>query len=161
MTPPLSRKHLCMYCRVNAFNYHSDDTRNLVTELLSSNGRLLWFQYSGFQAARRHIAPSLRLFILNSLMVYHHSFSSEGSARDIFLWLGFFFARYQPIPLLPPYVPSSRASPDTVLSILSIVVGAGASTLLAPPLCAFFFDLEGADCSTMSHEPLLTPNVKC
>jgi hypothetical protein len=44
---------------------------------------------SSFQAAH-HIASSLRLFVPNSLMVYHRSFSPEGSARDIFLWLGIF-----------------------------------------------------------------------
>jgi hypothetical protein len=36
---------LCMRCRVNTFNCHPDNnTGNLVTEPLSSNGRLLWFQ---------------------------------------------------------------------------------------------------------------------
>jgi hypothetical protein len=45
----------------------------------------------------------------------------------------------QPLPPLAPYVRLSRATPDKVLSILlSVVVGAGASTLPAPPLCAVF-----------------------
>jgi hypothetical protein len=35
----------------------------------------------------RHIAPSLWLFVPNSLTVNHHSFFSESSARDVFLWL--------------------------------------------------------------------------
>jgi hypothetical protein len=34
----------------------------------------------------RHIATSLRLFIPNSLQVYHHFFSSEGCACDICAW---------------------------------------------------------------------------
>jgi hypothetical protein len=51
--------------------------------------------------ASRHIAPSLRLFVPNSLTVYHRFFSSEGSAHDI-LWLGiFFFPRCQSLPPLP------------------------------------------------------------
>jgi hypothetical protein len=46
-----------MRCRVNAFNCHSvNDTGDLVTEPLSSNGRLLWFQDFGFQAARHNIS---------------------------------------------------------------------------------------------------------
>jgi hypothetical protein len=36
-----------MRCRVNTFNCHSDnDTGNLVTEPLSSNGWQLWFRYN-------------------------------------------------------------------------------------------------------------------
>jgi hypothetical protein len=35
-----------------------------------------------------YIAPSLRLFFSNSLMVCHHSFLFEGFAREVFLWLG-------------------------------------------------------------------------
>jgi hypothetical protein len=49
----------------------------------------------------------------------------------------------QPLPPLPPYVRSSRAALDKNLSILSVVVGAGASTLPAPPLCAVSFRLVG------------------
>jgi hypothetical protein len=41
---------LCMRCRVKVFNCHPDeDTRNLATEPLSSNGRPLRLRYSGFQ----------------------------------------------------------------------------------------------------------------
>jgi hypothetical protein len=103
-----------------------------------------------FQAFR-HTAPSLRLFVPNSLRVYHRLFSSEGCACNVFLFLSlvrrflllvsFWVAviTLQPLPLLPPYVRSSRAAPDKVVLILSVVVGAGASTLPAPPLCAGFF----------------------
>jgi hypothetical protein len=58
---------------------------------------------------------------------------------------------FQPLPPLPPCVRSSRATPNKVLSILSVVVGVGASnTLPVPPLSAvlFFFVLEGVDPST-------------
>jgi hypothetical protein len=37
----------------------------------------------------RYTAPSLRLFVPNSLTVHHCAFASEGSARDVtFLWHG-------------------------------------------------------------------------
>jgi hypothetical protein len=49
----------------------------------------------------------------------------------------------QPLPPLPPYVCSSRATPDKVLSILSVVVGSGASTLLAPLCTMFLFCFGG------------------
>jgi hypothetical protein len=40
---------LCTRCHVNVFNCHPDnDTGNVVTEPLSSNGRPLWFRYSDF-----------------------------------------------------------------------------------------------------------------
>jgi hypothetical protein len=52
-------------------------TKHAFGEPLSSNGLF------------RHIASSLRLFIPNSLLVYHRSFFSEGSARYVFLWLSF------------------------------------------------------------------------
>jgi hypothetical protein len=46
----------------------------------------------------------------------------------------------QPLPPLPPYVRLSRATPNKVLSITSFSSGgAGASTLLDPPLCAVYF----------------------
>jgi hypothetical protein len=45
--------------------------------------------YSDFQVSC-HIVPSLMLFVQNSLPVYHRSFFSEVSARDVFLWLDFF-----------------------------------------------------------------------
>jgi hypothetical protein len=35
-----------------------------------------------------HFALSLKLLVPNSLTVYHSSFFSEDSARDVFLWLG-------------------------------------------------------------------------
>jgi hypothetical protein len=57
-TPPLCRKRLSMYAlsRERVYNYHPDnDTGNLVTEPLSSNGRPLRFIYSGFQAAHHNI----------------------------------------------------------------------------------------------------------
>jgi hypothetical protein len=51
----------------------------------------------------------------------------------------FYFPQCQTLPPLPPYMHSSQAALDKHLSLLSVVVGPGASTLLAPPLCAFFF----------------------
>jgi hypothetical protein len=51
----------------------------------------------------------------------------------------------QSMPSLPSYVRSLRETPDEVFSILSVVVGAGASTLPAPPLCAVFFCCFGGD----------------
>jgi hypothetical protein len=51
-----------------------------------------------------HVAPSLRLFVLNSLQVYHHFFFSEGCACDICNW--------SPLPWFlcdcSPAAPSSR-----------------------------------------------------
>jgi hypothetical protein len=45
-----------MHCRVNAFNCHPEnDTGNLVSEPLPSSGRLIWFQYFGFQAASHNM----------------------------------------------------------------------------------------------------------
>jgi hypothetical protein len=150
----LSRERVC---------HQENDTGNLVTEPLSSNGRLLWFQFSGFQAAR-HIAPSLALFVPNSLTVYYLFFSPEGSARDIFVWLGIFSfhganhyhrsllmcARPQRHPYMVQSIPSMLLS--SLFFFLSVSLGAGASTLPAPALPAVSFSvLEGADPSTMSN----------
>jgi hypothetical protein len=44
------------------------------------------WSYCGFQVPC-HIAPSLSLFALNSLSMYHRSFFSKGSVCEVFLWL--------------------------------------------------------------------------
>jgi hypothetical protein len=122
---------------------------------------ILLFLFQAF----RHTAPSLRLFVSNSLTVYQRSFSSVGCACKVFF---FFFGlvfplvvfsprvaviTLQPLPPLPPYVRSSRATPDKVLLITSLSSGGAAiSTLPAPPLCAvFFFVFEEVDLSTRSN----------
>jgi hypothetical protein len=69
------------------------------------------------------------------------------SLSRCFLLLGFFFRvaviTLQLLPPLPSFVRSSQAAPNKVLSVLSVVVGAGASTLLAILICAFFFHFGG------------------
>jgi hypothetical protein len=67
-------------------------------------------------------------------------FSLSGSVFPLvffFVWVA--VITLQPLPPLPPHVRSSRAALDKVLSVLSVVVGAGASTLPAPSLGASFF----------------------
>jgi hypothetical protein len=64
----------------------------------------------------------------------------------VFSLVGSFFwvavITLQPLLPLPPYARSSRATPDKVLLVLSVVVGrTGAFTLPAPPHCAVFFFL--------------------
>jgi hypothetical protein len=58
--------------------------------ILYTNGQSLQFRYFGFQAACQ-TALSLRLFVLNSLTVYHRFFSSEGYACNILFFLGSVF----------------------------------------------------------------------
>jgi hypothetical protein len=59
---------LCMRCCVNVFNCHPDnDTGNLVTEPLSSNGRPLRFRYSGFQRQATIHFLSLYSYIIISV----------------------------------------------------------------------------------------------
>jgi hypothetical protein len=50
-----------------------------------------------------YIAPSLRLFVPNSLTVYHRSFFPEGSAPDVFLWFGLLFCG--------DYIPTAPTAP--------------------------------------------------
>jgi hypothetical protein len=71
---------------------------NMLTEPLPISGHI------------RHIVPSLRLLVPNSLSVCHRSFFSVVSARDVFLWLGFSCCDYSPAatsaPSLRTFVPS-------------------------------------------------------
>jgi hypothetical protein len=159
------RNSLPMYALLceRVYNCHLDNGKeNLVTEPLSRNGRPLRFRYNPVLAAR-HIAPSLRLFVPNSLKVYHRSFSSEGCACNVFFFfltrcfLLFFFFRIevttlQLLPPPPPYVRLSRAAPD-IKSYLSLsVVGATDSTIPFPaPFAVPFSVLEGANPSTRSN----------
>jgi hypothetical protein len=115
--------------------------------------------------AFRHTVPSLRLFVPNSLTVDHRFFSSEGCSCNVFFLLVFAVITLQPQPLFPPYVRSSQATPDKVLLILSIVVGAGASTSPAPPLCSVFFFFGGGQHlqkaqSLILSNPLEIPNSR-
>jgi hypothetical protein len=92
-------------------------------------------------------------------MVYNRSFTSEGNVSFFLAWcfLLLFFSRValviiQQLPPLPPYVRSSRAAPDKVLSTLSVVAGAGASTLAALPICTVFFSFRRG--STFPQGPI-------
>jgi hypothetical protein len=73
-------------------------------------------------SAARLIAPSLRLFVSNSLTVYQRSFSSEGSARDILCLGNFSFrgANHYYSSLLMCARPEWH--PDTVRSIPSALL---------------------------------------
>jgi hypothetical protein len=59
----------------------------VISEPFLSNGHLLLLHHSGFQPSC-HNALSLRIFVPSSLTVYHRSFFSEYSVRDVNLWLG-------------------------------------------------------------------------
>jgi hypothetical protein len=106
-----------------------------------------------------HTALSLRLFVPNSQMVYHHSLLSEVSFCDVtFSWLfrlfpSPLFSLCQTLSPIPPFVCSSQRTLDRLLSIPSVLlfcfifflaVGGGGQcfycTLLASalPLVSFF-----------------------
>jgi hypothetical protein len=107
------------------YNCHLDNhTENMVTEVLSRNGRLFRFRYIPVLGAR-HISPSLRLFVPNSLTVYHRSFFSEGSARDIFLWLGIFCLSAVPTNTAAPSLSAIVPSATLIRSSLALSVVGG------------------------------------
>jgi hypothetical protein len=145
---------------------HPDnDTGNLVTEALSSNGRPLWFRYSDFQAAC-HIAPCLKLFTSDSLMVYY-LFLLSRSVR-LFLFRCFFPSRC----LLSKYyicsllVGAGLKQPlDKVLSTRYMKFfffcqyhwGGGGCVYItgSSSMCSFFFFSEGVDPSTRCRDNML------
>jgi hypothetical protein len=110
-----------------------------------------WAHYSGFQAFH-HTAPSLRLFVPNSLKVYHCSFSSEGCACNVFffqrfLLLGFFrvaVITLQPLTLLAPYARSSQVVPDKS-PVNSLSSGGGRCFYItgSSSMCSFSFRFGG------------------
>jgi hypothetical protein len=70
------RRCLVSHCLENGFSGLLSRKRVLAS-------RCLTMDYSSFQASC-HIAPFLRLFFLDSLLVCHSSFFSKVSARDVY-----------------------------------------------------------------------------
>jgi hypothetical protein len=96
------KKH-SLYCYGGMFTsplptcYMCTLRRNVFTKLLPRSGYTC------------HTAPSLRLFVLNSLQAYRHFFFSEDCACNVCDWShlpscgsAFHGVSLQPLPLLPP-----------------------------------------------------------
>jgi hypothetical protein len=95
-----------------------------------------------------HIAPSLRLFIPNSLSLCHHSFLSEVSACDVSpscKLLGFFCGDFSPT---APAAPSLRPlAPSSLRRFQSVQV------YHHHPKSLFFFPLVGAKLFRVAGTP--------
>jgi hypothetical protein len=105
-------------CIVTSHSYRTDRVENIASQLLHCSvlricclaTGVVWLLISLLPSNRStcHIAPSLRLFILNSLQVYRHFFFCEGCACDICAqphlptpWVSFHGDYSQLLPLLP------------------------------------------------------------
>jgi hypothetical protein len=66
------------------FSFTTNNTqRERVYRAIASNSRLFCLHYSDFQASH-HIAPTLRLLVLNNLPEYRHFFFPSGRACDVY-----------------------------------------------------------------------------
>jgi hypothetical protein len=125
-----------------------------VQQAVASNRHLFLLDYFGFQPPR-HIAPSLRLFVWNSLLVYHCSFFSKVSVLVICLWLGLSRGDYSPTTTTTPSLRAHVLS-DSLLRFQSIQVCRN-----QPFSFLFHFNGGGAKLSRVAGAPTFPALTPC